>query len=35
MRLKKRGKVTVAVPDVKLPQLTSELVREALERTRR
>ena len=35
MRLKKRGKGIVAVPDADLPPLTAELVRETLERTRR
>lgn len=35
MGLKKRGKGLVAVPDTKLPVLTSEQVRETLERVRR
>lgn len=35
MRLRKRGKGVVAVPDEELPTLTSELVRETLERVRR
>jgi AbrB family looped-hinge helix DNA binding protein len=35
MELKKRGKGVVAVPDAKLPALTTELVRETLERVRR
>ena len=35
MRLKKRGKGIVAVPDADLPPLTAELVRETLERIRR
>jgi AbrB family looped-hinge helix DNA binding protein len=35
MTLKKRGKGLVAVPDSKLPPLTSEQVRETLERVRR
>ena len=35
MRLKKRGKGLVAVPDAKLPPLTAEQVRETLERIRR
>lgn len=35
MRLRKRGKGVVAVPDVKLPPLTAEQVRETLERVRR
>ena len=35
MRLKKRGKGVVAVPDAKLPALTAEQVRDALERVRR
>jgi AbrB family looped-hinge helix DNA binding protein len=35
MRLKRRGKALVAVPDAKLPPLTSEQVRETLERVRR
>ena len=35
MRLKKRGKGLVAVPDAKLPPLTAEEVRETLERIRR
>jgi AbrB family looped-hinge helix DNA binding protein len=35
MSLQKRGKDVVAVPDVELPELTSEQVREALERVRR
>jgi hypothetical protein len=35
VRLKKRGKGLVAVPDVELPALSAELVRETLERVRR
>ena len=35
MRLKKRGKGVVAVPDTALPPLTSEQVRDTLERVRR
>ncbi len=35
VRLKKRGKGVVAVPDDELPALTAEQVREALERIRR
>lgn len=35
MRLKKRGKGVVAVPDTELPALTAEQVRETLERLRR
>ena len=35
MQLKKRGKGVVAVPDVELPELTAEKVRETLERIRR
>jgi len=35
MRLKKRGKGVVAVPDQKLPELSAEQVRETLERVRR
>lgn len=35
MRLKKRGKGVVAVPEGKLPALTAEQVRETLERVRR
>ena len=35
VRLKKRGKGLVAVPDAKLPPLTADLVRETLERVRR
>ncbi len=35
MRLKKRGKGVVAVPDAKLPLLTAEQVRDTLERVRR
>jgi len=35
MRLKKRGKGVVAVPDADLPQLTAEQVRDTLERVRR
>jgi AbrB family looped-hinge helix DNA binding protein len=35
MRLRKRGKGPVAVPDKKLPPLSAELVRETLEQTRR
>jgi AbrB family looped-hinge helix DNA binding protein len=35
MRLKKRGKGVVAVPDAGLPSLTAEQVRDTLERIRR
>jgi len=35
MRLKKRGKGIVAVPDAELPTLTAEQVRDTLERVRR
>jgi AbrB family looped-hinge helix DNA binding protein len=35
MRLEKRGKGVVAVPEEALPALTAEQVRETLERTRR
>ena len=35
MRLKKRGKGVVAVPDRKLPPLTADDVRDTLERVRR
>ena len=35
VRLKKRGKGVVAVPDSKLPTLTAEQVRDTLERMRR
>ncbi|MBI3513044.1 MAG: AbrB/MazE/SpoVT family DNA-binding domain-containing protein [Proteobacteria bacterium] len=35
MRLKKRGKGVVAVPNRKLPRLTAENVRDTLERVRR
>jgi AbrB family looped-hinge helix DNA binding protein len=35
MKLKKRGKGVVAVPDTKLPPLSADQVREALERVRR
>ena len=35
MRLRKRGKSLVAVPDNRLPPLTAEHVRETLERVRR
>ena len=35
MRLRKRGKGPVAVPNTKLPPLTAEQVRETLERVRR
>ena len=35
MRLRKRGKGLVAVPDTKLPELTAEMVRDTLERVRR
>ena len=35
MRLKKRGKGVVAIPDTKLPTLTAEQVRDTLERIRR
>ena len=35
MRLKKRGKGVVAVPDAELPALTAQQVRDTLERVRR
>ena len=35
MRLQRRGKGIVAVPDAELPPLTAELVRDTLERVRR
>ena len=35
MRLKKRGKGVVAVPDAELPVLTADAVRETLEHIRR
>lgn len=35
MRLKKRGKGVVAVPDTRLPALTADQVRDTLERVRR
>lgn len=35
MRLRKRGKGLVAVPDASLPDLTAEIVRDTLERVRR
>ena len=35
MQLKRRGKGMVAVPDVEVPPLTADLVRETLERIRR
>ena len=35
MKLQKRGKDVVAIPEVELPTLTAEEVREALERIRR
>ncbi len=35
MRLEKRGKGVVAVPEAELPALSAEQVRETLERTRR
>jgi AbrB family looped-hinge helix DNA binding protein len=35
MRLVKRGKGVVAVPDAELPRLTAEQVRDTLERVRR
>jgi AbrB family looped-hinge helix DNA binding protein len=35
MRLEKRGKGVVAVPEEELPALTADQVRETLERTRR
>jgi len=35
MQLRKRGKGMVAVPDVEVPPLTADLVRETLERIRR
>jgi AbrB family looped-hinge helix DNA binding protein len=35
MRLKKRGKGVVAVPERRLPELTADQVRETLERLRR
>jgi len=35
MRLKRRGKGVIAVPDRKLPRLTADDVRDTLERVRR
>ena len=35
MRLRRRGKGVVAVPEAKLPRLTADQVRDALERVRR
>ena len=35
MKLEKSGRHTVAVPDADLPALTSDLVREVLEQSRR
>lgn len=35
MHLERRGRVLVAVPDVPVPPLTAELVRETLEKIRR
>ena len=35
MRLQKRGKGVVAVPDAELPTLTADQVRETMERVRR
>jgi AbrB family looped-hinge helix DNA binding protein len=35
MRLQKRGRSVVAVPNVRLPPLTAQQVRDTLERTRR
>lgn len=35
MRLERRGSVTVAVTDREMPPLTTEMVRETLEATRR
>ena len=35
MKLRRRGKGVVAVPETKLPPLTAEQVRETLERVRR
>lgn len=35
MRLQKRGKGVVAIPDAELPPLTADQVRETLERVRR
>jgi AbrB family looped-hinge helix DNA binding protein len=35
MHYEKRGRVLVAIPDVPVPQLTAELVRETLEKVRR
>jgi len=35
MRLEKRGKGVIAVPETELPVLTAEQVRETLERVRR
>lgn len=35
MKLKRRGKGVVAVPDQRLPRLTADQVRETLERVRR
>lgn len=35
MTLQKRGKAVVAIPDVELPALTADVVRETLEQIRR
>jgi AbrB family looped-hinge helix DNA binding protein len=35
MHLERRGRTLVAVPDVPMPELTDELVRETLEKVRR
>ena len=35
MHLERRGRILVAVPDVPVPELTDELVRETLEKVRR
>lgn len=35
MSLRKRGRAVVAVPEAKLPPLTDEIVRTAIERSRR
>jgi AbrB family looped-hinge helix DNA binding protein len=35
MKLERRGPISVAVPERTLPQLTTDLVRDTLERTRR
>lgn len=35
MKLRKRGKGVVAIPDTKLPALTADQVRDTLERVRR